>query len=269
MKAKSAKRRVIFCTYPSLYSDIVLDELLKAEPLALVGVLESTRVLSQRYNRLQSAWRHIQLSGLRYATYLWLVTDLYFALRYCLRKAGFRQRIKARHIPLLSCRDINSAESLAFLREQQADILLSAHFNQWLGTEVLAIPQLAALNIHPSLLPHFKGVDPAFYALLRFVQETGVTVHWQNEQFDSGPILEQTSLKVRPQDSLLSLNAKLFKLGAMSAVKQVLQLSKESKVNPQQGKGNYDSWPNPYDTKIFRQQRKYFRWKEYWAFVRR
>ena len=264
----TAARRVIFCTYPSAYSDLVLNELLAAEDIKLVGVVSSTRILNKTDSHLRASIRQIQLSGLRYAAYLFAVTDLYRFLRWVFRKSSFTQQLRAKNIPCLATNDINAAESVAFLIGLQPDLLLSAHFNQLLKPEVLSLPKLACLNIHPSLLPAFKGVDPAFYALLRQARETGATVHLQDEQFDHGAILEQSKLSIRPQDTLFSLNLKLFKLGAMSAVKQIRELTADTQGSAQATAGRYDSWPNPADTKQFHQQRRYFRWREYLAFIR-
>lgn len=264
----SAVRRVVFCTYASAYSDVVLAELLKAQDIQLVAVVNSTRVLSKSESNWRASIRRIQLSGLRYAAYLFAVTDLYSGLRWIFGKPTFKKQLKENNIPLLEAKDINSAEGLAFLRTANPDLILCAHFNQLLEAEVLALPKLACLNIHPSLLPAFKGVDPAFYALLKHVRETGVTVHLQNAEFDHGAVLEQTKLGIRPSDTLFSLNLKLFKLGALSAVKQVQNFNTETVGEQQSADGRYDSWPNPYDTKQFRQQRRYFRWREYLAFIR-
>ena len=264
----SPARRVIFCTYPSAYSDLVLKELLKAEDLDLVGVVSSTRILNKSDSQWRASLRQIQLSGLRYAAYLFAITYLYRGLAWVFGKPRFKQQLMAQQIPLLETKDINSTASIEFLKALQPDLLLSAHFNQLLKLEVLALPQYGCLNIHPSLLPAFKGVDPAFYALLKQVRETGVTVHKQDEQFDHGAILEQSKLSIRPRDTLFSLNLKLFKLGAMSAVRQIQQLTAETAGRAQTSVGGYDSWPNPLATKQFRQQRRYFRWREYLAFIR-
>lgn len=264
----STARRVIFCTYPSAYSELVLNELLRAEGIELVGVVSSTRILNKSDSPWRASLRQVQLSGLRYAAYLFAVTNLYYLLSWILRKPRLKQQLNAKHIPLLATNDINSVESLAFLRQLQPDLLLSAHFNQLLKPEVLVLPKLACLNIHPSVLPAFKGVDPAFYALLKQARETGVTVHLQDEQFDHGAILEQSKLSIRPQDTLFSLNLKLFKLGALSAVKQIRALTADTEGSAQTMAGRYDSWPNPLDTKQFRQQRRYFRWREYLSFIR-
>lgn len=264
----TAACRIVFCTYPSAYSDLVLNELLAAQAIELVGVVSSTRILNKTDSKFRASIRQIQFSGLRYAAYLFAVTDLYRLLRWVFRKPSFTQQLIAKNIPCLATDDINSVESVAFLKDLQPDFFLSAHFNQLLKSEVLAIPKLACLNIHPSLLPAFKGVDPAFYALLRQARETGATVHLQDEQFDHGAILEQSKLSIRPQDSLFSLNLKLFKLGAISAVKQIREVTADTQGSAQTMAGRYDSWPNPADTKQFHQQRRYFRWREYLAFIR-
>ena len=262
------RKRLVFCTYPSLYSDIVLSGLLESTQVELVGVVCSTRILSKRYGAISGSLRQIRLSGWRYATYLWVVTDLYRLLRWLLRRPTLRGRLKRLGIPVLDTRDINATASVEVLRRWQADVMLSAHFNQLIGPEVLALPRLACINIHPSLLPEFQGVDPAFYALLRQARETGVTVHVQDEQFDHGRILEQSPLKPRWHDSLLSLNMKLFRLGVLSAVRQVVALDVDTQGSAQLAGGQYDSWPGQDAVAEFRRRYKLFRWKEYLVFIR-
>lgn len=269
------RQRLVFCTYPGVYSDIVLDELLRADSIDLVGVVMSTRVLRKDYNHFLASVRQIQQSGLRYATYLFVVTSLYTGLQFVFRKPTLQRRLSEKGIPVLKTQDINDEQGLSFLREQQPDVLLSAHFNQLIKAPILETEGLNCLNIHPSLLPAYKGVDPAFYAMSRREQVTGVTVHLQDQDFDSGEILEQQPVQIRWHDSLLSLNMKLFKLGAISALRQAtgMGISDEAgsgEVPPKLNKaGHYDSWPNPYDAKQFRQQRKFFRWKELLRFIRR
>lgn len=265
------KQRVVFCTYPGVYSDIVLDELLRAQHIELVGVVLSTRVLRKNYNHVLAGLRQIQQSGLRYAAYLFVITGFYAGLQRILRQPTLRQRLRQAHVPLLETADINDAASVAFLQDRQADILLAAHFNQLIEEPVLGIGNWHCLNIHPSLLPAYKGVDPAFYAMLRREQVSGATVHYLSQDFDSGDILGQSTVQVRWHDSLLSLNMKLFKLGAMTALEQISRLATEGRVEgkAQAQAGSYDSWPNPYDAKQFRQQRKFLRWKELLRFIRR
>ncbi|MEZ5479933.1 MAG: formyltransferase family protein [Thiolinea sp.] len=261
-------RRVLFCTYPSLYSEQVLELLLRDPELELVGVVLSTRVLRKSYGPLRASWQQIRRSGLRYAVYLWLVTRGYRWVRGLIRRADVWQQLQQRSIPLLSSRDINDAEGLAFLERYPADFMLSAHFNQRVGPAILTRDGLCCLNIHPSLLPELRGVDPAFYALLRGRQRTGVTVHMQEAEFDSGRILAQQPLTVRWHDSVLSLNIKLFRLGALQAVEQMRQWQTGEQGTAQVAGGEYDSWPDVAAVRTLRRQRKLWRWREWWRLAR-
>lgn len=65
------------------------------------------------------------------------------------------------------------------------------------------------LNIHPSLLPAFPGADAVEKALRHGVRVSGVTVHFVDEGVDSGPIVAQVPVEVRPDDSVESLHARI------------------------------------------------------------
>ncbi|OIO61177.1 MAG: phosphoribosylglycinamide formyltransferase [Alphaproteobacteria bacterium CG_4_10_14_0_2_um_filter_63_37] len=68
------------------------------------------------------------------------------------------------------------------------------------------------LNIHPSLLPSFKGLDAIGQAWRHGVQVAGVTVHYVDEEMDSGPIIAQAALSVDPADTLETLTARMHQL---------------------------------------------------------
>jgi phosphoribosylglycinamide formyltransferase-1 len=68
------------------------------------------------------------------------------------------------------------------------------------------------LNIHPSLLPAFKGLDTHARALETGVKIHGATVHFVAEEMDSGPIIAQGALAVREDDDAESLAARVLKL---------------------------------------------------------
>jgi len=61
---------------------------------------------------------------------------------------------------------------------------------------VLGIGKTQCINIHPSLLPEYKGVDPVFFAMKDNSEEIGVSLHEMDEDFDSGRILLQSSIKI-------------------------------------------------------------------------
>lgn len=67
----------------------------------------------------------------------------------------------------------------------------------------------AVINVHPSLLPEFRGLDAVGRALAAGVEETGVTVHFMVEEVDAGPIISQERVPVRPNDTKETLLERL------------------------------------------------------------
>lgn len=68
------------------------------------------------------------------------------------------------------------------------------------------------LNIHPALLPAFKGAHAIQDAMDAGVDETGVTVHFANEKYDEGPIIDQVSIKILPEDNVDSLALRIHEV---------------------------------------------------------
>jgi len=87
--------------------------------------------------------------------------------------------------------------------------LVLAGFMRILGPEAMARFPYRILNIHPSLLPAFPGVDAIGQALRSGVQVTGVTVHFVDERVDHGPIIAQRAVPVLPGDDETSLHKRV------------------------------------------------------------
>jgi methionyl-tRNA formyltransferase len=236
--------RVVFCTCPSVYSDIVLQELIKSTQLKLVGVVASSRVLRKKGWNWWDVFLLIHRTSLRYAAYLWMVTSLYTIARRLKVHDAVRDHLSGNRIPVYTTRDINQADGIAFLKGCQADLVLSAHFNQLIGPELLGIPAKGCLNIHPGMLPEYKGVDPVIHAMFRETPQVGVTVHFQDQGFDTGPVVVAGSIPVKPDDSLYSLNCALFRLGISKLLSVIGDDGMVPEGTPQATTENYDSWPN-------------------------
>ncbi len=232
--------RVVLGTHSSLYSSRVLEALLAAPGVELAGIVNSTRVLTASGSPLRDIARLLQRSGLRYALHLWLATSGYELLT-----PGRRLHARARtlDIPVFDTPDVNAAEGLAFVRELAPDLCLSAYFNQIVKPPLLELPRLGCINIHPSLLPHNRGVDPLFYARLRGETEGGVTVHRLDAELDTGPILCQRTCELDHRESLMAGYDHLFRLGAELAVEAISAVETGAAGTAQQEEGNYDGWP--------------------------
>ena len=252
----TAKKQVVFCTYSSVYSSIVLDTLLKDKQIDIVAIVNSRRVLSPNYGHFRGVFEQIRKTGIRYATYLFFVTDAFSWLQPLLRLNNSSLKTvakiaKERKIPLYETRDINNKSTIDFISQFTPDYILAAHFNQLIKTDVLALPKVSCLNIHPSLLPAYKGVDPVFYAILDSQTDTGVTLHKMSETFDTGEIYSQKVRSISPNESVFEKNCQLFLDGAKLATNWI-GLSDSECIKTPAGSDRYDSWPTVDKIKVFK-----------------
>lgn len=96
----------------------------------------------------------------------------------------------------------------------QPDVIIVAAFGQILPQTVLDIPRYGCLNIHPSLLPRYRGASPVAAAILAGDEVTGVTIMLLDSSLDTGPILAQEKMAISPQDTTGSLSIKLSRMSA-------------------------------------------------------
>ena len=98
------------------------------------------------------------------------------------------------------------------------DVFVIADYGKIMPKHILNIPNKGCLNIHPSLLPKFRGSSPIQSFILSEEEETGTTIIYMDEQIDHGPIVAQTHLDIKcPSEYLMSykeLEKKLAELGA-------------------------------------------------------
>ncbi len=97
--------------------------------------------------------------------------------------------------------------------EEKPDLGILASYGEILKKEVLEKPKHGILNIHPSLLPKYRGPTPVPTAILNGEQETGVTIFKMDEKIDHGPILSQFKEEIKPDDTAESLLKRLFLAG--------------------------------------------------------
>lgn len=100
-------------------------------------------------------------------------------------------------------------EVLQKLRDHEAEWLILAGYMRLLSPILLVPYEERIINIHPSLLPSFPGLDAVGQALKAGVKMTGVTVHFVDEGMDSGPIIEQEPVRIEENDTYDSLSAKI------------------------------------------------------------
>jgi len=91
------------------------------------------------------------------------------------------------------------------------DLILSFSYRQILSKEILDIPSRGAFNLHPSLLPKYRGRCPANWVLVNGEGKTGVTLHCMEERVDSGDVIGQVEVEIAPDETIQTLYPKLCK----------------------------------------------------------
>lgn len=110
---------------------------------------------------------------------------------------------------LLQPEDINSEGSIETIKELSPDLIILIAYGQILSGKVLEIPNFGCLNVHPSLLPHYKGSAPIQWSIMRGEKETGISFLFMNEKIDSGDIILQKKVKILPGENYQELSKKL------------------------------------------------------------
>lgn len=107
-------------------------------------------------------------------------------------------------------REVYDREVVAELRKSQVDLVCLAGFMRLLSGYFIREFPRRILNIHPSLLPAFPGLDAQYQALAYGVRVSGCTVHFVDEDLDSGPIILQSVVAVEDEDTPESLSARIL-----------------------------------------------------------
>jgi len=125
-----------------------------------------------------------------------------------------KQVAQARGLTMVQPASLKAAGVVAQLEGFKPDVIVVAAFGQILPKSVLALPRLGCLNIHPSLLPRFRGASPVASAILAGDDFSGVSIMVMDEGLDTGPVLARAQIPILDKDTTGLLTAKLSWLGA-------------------------------------------------------
>ncbi|MEK7510073.1 MAG: methionyl-tRNA formyltransferase [Patescibacteria group bacterium] len=124
------------------------------------------------------------------------------------------------NIPILQPENLSTISNQ--LSAISPDLMVLAAYGQVIPKEILKIPRYDALNVHPSLLPKYRGPSPIQTAILNGDEETGVTIMLMDEQIDHGPIVASEKFKMKNQKfTYPELHDTLAKLGGELLIKTI------------------------------------------------
>ena len=153
-----------------------------------------------------------------------------------------------RAIPVWRVGDVRHAATAQLLAAQQADVACVACFPRLLPPSLLAVLRHGFLNMHPSLLPAYRGPAPLFWQLRDGVAKTGVTVHWMDASFDTGALAAQAPVTL-PNGAGGPEADMLMAVAGATALTRVLTQLTQGVVprTPQPTGGSYQPWPKATD----------------------
>lgn len=131
-----------------------------------------------------------------------------------------------KQLQIFSPDNVNDAEAIRWLQEQQVDLHVVCDYGQILSNQCLATARLGGINLHGSLLPKYRGAAPIQWAIYQGETETGVTVIHMTPKLDGGPILTSASLPILVEDTSETLEPRLARLGIEPVMEAIELLEK-------------------------------------------
>jgi methionyl-tRNA formyltransferase len=135
-------------------------------------------------------------------------------------------------LPVVQPVKLRGPEAVAQLAQLHPDLIVVAAYGQILPQSVLDIPAHGCINVHPSLLPRFRGASPVVAAILAGDEFTGVSVMLLDAGMDTGPVLARAQIPVSQRDTTGSLTAKLSVISAQLLL-EVIPRWVKGEISPQ------------------------------------
>lgn len=144
----------------------------------------------------------------------------------------------------LTFKSANSEDFKKFLIKENVDLLLVGTWCEKIRKDILDVPVIGSVNVHPSLLPKYRGPNPYLQTIWHGEEKSGVTFHLMTENFDCGPILAQSEVEILEGDTGKELkNKTVFQARLMCA--ELINSLKDGFVIPvPQDENNASYYPN-------------------------
>ena len=129
------------------------------------------------------------------------------------------------NLPVIQPENASDKNFLNFLKEKKPDLIVVVAYGQILKKELLDIPPLGVINVHPSLLPKYRGAAPIQWAIMNDDTVTGITIIKMIEKMDAGPILLQKEVPILTDETAGHLHDRLAEISSellINAIKGIV-----------------------------------------------
>ncbi|EEW53117.1 methionyl-tRNA formyltransferase [Limosilactobacillus antri DSM 16041] len=133
--------------------------------------------------------------------------------KHVLTPSPVKQLAVANNIKVLQPAKLNKSPEMDEIIALQPDLLITAAYGQFLPSKLLAAAKIAAVNVHGSLLPKYRGGAPVQYSIINGDAETGISIMYMVKQMDAGDVLAQRAIPIEKDDDNGTMFDKLSILG--------------------------------------------------------
>jgi methionyl-tRNA formyltransferase len=151
-----------------------------------------------------------------------------------LRSSPVKVYAQTKQIPLYQPEKVKNEDFLKLFNQLEPEMVVVAAFGQILPKEIIEGPRYGCINVHPSLLPSYRGAAPINWALIHGEEKTGITIMQMDEGIDSGPILLKEETLIRPCETFGELNLRLSIMGAKLLLKTIRMIMDNTVVKTRQ-----------------------------------
>lgn len=144
-----------------------------------------------------------------------------------IKKSPVKEFAGFSHLPVFQPEHLDDPAFVEEIKKLNPDVIVVVAFRK-LPEIIWKIPPLGTINLHASLLPHYRGAAPINHAIINGETTTGLTTFLINEKIDSGNILLQEEVYIYPHENAGDLKARMMKLGARLVIKTLGGLANNS-----------------------------------------
>lgn len=231
MEYTHTMRVIIFTNNEHPAGNYFLNRIVKNKDVEIVGIFNAKNFKFSQFKRHTE--KALLLGGVIVSLRLVALLISLKVVSFLKRTFSTKRKIfnadeiaKMHNIPYHYVNSINSKESIRIMKKMRPDIIISSFFDKIIKKKVLEIPPLGVINVHPGILPHYRGLYPYFWKLVHREKISGVTIHTMTEEIDKGRILAIKTFKIRKNDDVISLGIKSGKAG-VKLLKKTLRIIKK------------------------------------------
>lgn len=139
--------------------------------------------------------------------------DHHIGRKRTLHQSPVKELAEQYNIEVLQPAKLSKSSEMEKIISLQPDLMITAAYGQFLPTKLLAAAKIAAINVHGSLLPKYRGGAPIQYSIINGDKETGVSIMYMVKKMDAGDIISQRSIPIEDTDDSGTMFKKLSLLG--------------------------------------------------------